>query len=63
MSRGDPGPGGVPGTVRGRPLFLFADRLPIEAVLFSAAGGTCVVRGACMVRVGRGLVTSGPKCV
>ena len=24
MSRGDPGPGGVPGTVRGRPLFLFA---------------------------------------
>ena len=23
MSRGDPGPGGVPGTVRGRPLFLF----------------------------------------
>ena len=57
MSRGDPGPGGVPGTVRGRPLFLFADRLPIEAVLFSAAGGTRVVR------VGRGLVTSGPKCV
>ena len=53
MSRGDPGPGGVPGTVRGRPLFC----LPIEAVFFSAAGGTCVVR------VGRGLVTSGPKCV
>ena len=57
MSRGDPGPGGVPVTVRGLPLFLFAERLPIEAVLFSASGGTCVVR------VGRGLVTSGPKCV